>query len=210
MPVKYNLNAFNMDTLSLTKGKKMKISKSEKLILALLCEIHQELGLDKNGEIDSNLISSAINTQNTWAIEQKYDGILWEPEGETPEDVSFVCSVLDMWVFIEDSYKNLSKDEKENLKEKAYPFGSNVSFNGFDGNNESKFLSIARFYIENMNSFCEFSGRSLNSHAPKVETYQRMLEVFEPMRDAMSHSDSYQLSAEQLEQLLKAKKYPTL
>ncbi|MCI9742605.1 MULTISPECIES: YfbU family protein [Proteus] len=183
----------------------MKISQSEKLILALLCEIHQELGLDKKGGLDSKLISSALNTQNTWAIEQKYDGILWwNPEGEIPNDVAFVCNTLSMWRFIEISYNKLSSEEKFELKEKTHAFGNDITFNGFDGYSESKFISIAKFYINEMHVFSEFSGRTLSTHSPRATTYQRMLSNFKPIKDEMLHSSSNTLSIEQLIMILKA------
>lgn len=43
-------------------------------------------------------------------------------------------------------------------------------------------MSIARFLVKEMKRFTQFDKRSLNSHSRKRAEYERMLEVFEPIR----------------------------
>jgi hypothetical protein len=50
-----------------------------------------------------------------------------------------------MWYFIESAYSKLSKKEKDRVEKEAYPFGKPVTFPGFDGNNESDYLGVARY-----------------------------------------------------------------
>jgi uncharacterized protein YfbU (UPF0304 family) len=68
------------------------------------------------------------------------------------------------------------------LEVDAKPFGKDPQFRGFDGNNESEYMSVASFLINDLERFEEFKGRSMNSHMPSIETYRRMLSAFEPMR----------------------------
>jgi uncharacterized protein YfbU (UPF0304 family) len=80
-----------------------------------------------------------------------------------------------------------------------------VKFIGFDGNNESELMGIARFLIDDMERFTSFKGRELNSHMPTRSMYRRMLSVFEPIRKTLV---GVELSADQLITILNAKKYP--
>jgi uncharacterized protein len=114
--------------------------------------------------------------------------------------VSFVVDVLDMWSFIERGYEKLTRKEKERVENEASPFGKNVQFPGFDGNNESSHLGISRFLIEKMNRFSQFKKRELYSHMPTIDTYQRMLVAFMPMREGLSGTN---LNANQIIQILK-------
>ncbi len=157
----------------------MKISDGEKIILLMLSELYEKMGIQ--GEIEPEFIRSAIFRDQLWGIPWKYSGIPFE-EQETPEIVKEVVDILDMWSFIEHGYQNLSDDEKAQLEVDAKPFGKDPQFQGFDGNNESEYMSVASFLINDLERFEEFKGRSMNSHMPSIETYRRMLSAFEPMR----------------------------
>ncbi|WP_300463822.1 YfbU family protein [Desulfobacula sp.] len=180
----------------------MQLSNGEKLILIMLSEIYEKMGVE--GELDPGFIRSAIFSKNEWGLEWKYSGIPFEKE-ETPALVKEVVNILDMWSFIEDSYKKTSNDEKKQIKEEAEPFGEHVKFSGFDGNNESEYLNVAHFFINDLKSFLCFEGRGLNSHCPSIEVHRRMYDVFEPMR---AEAGSGLLSSNQIIEILKAKIHP--
>ena len=86
-----------------------------------------------------------------------------------------------MWLFIESRYEKLSYEDKKRVEKEADPYGKNVKFIGFDGNNEAEQMNIASFFIEDMHRFESYKGRSLNSPS-KIDTYRRMFSIFEPMR----------------------------
>ena len=136
-----------------------------------------------------------------WAPKWEMEALFHDYEDD-PQDVRFVVDVLDMWAFVERAYEKLSKKDKGRVEKEADPFGKYVQFAGFDGNNESSFIGIARFLIDKMNRFSQFKGRDLNSHAPTLATYRRMLSVFEPMRVSLVGTE---LDANQLIRILKAK-----
>ena len=52
----------------------MKLSNSEKLILTMLAEIQEKLGI-QNGT-DTKLLTSAIYSNNTWALSLEIPGIV--------------------------------------------------------------------------------------------------------------------------------------
>ena len=106
----------------------MKITDGEKLILLMLSEIYEKMGID--GEIEPEFIKSAVFSDNLWSVPWKYSGIPFEDQ-ETPEIVKKVVNILDMWSFIESSYISLSEAEKKKLEQDADPFGKDPKFNGF-------------------------------------------------------------------------------
>tara|TARA_R110002167_G_scaffold215893_2_gene420753 strand:+ start:1130 stop:1690 length:561 start_codon:yes stop_codon:yes gene_type:complete len=184
----------------------MDVSNSEKLILLMLSEIYQKLGVD--GEIDPKFIQSAINSDNLWGIDWKYSGIPRSgSQNDTPPIVTKVVDILDMWSFIEDSYKELSTEDKAALSAEIGPLGDNPSFQGFDGNNESEYLSVLSFLVTDLDRFSSFKGReNLNSHSQTIELYDRMLSVFLPMRKSLC---DVLLHVEQLSQILSARVHPS-
>jgi uncharacterized protein YfbU (UPF0304 family) len=181
----------------------MKISDGEKLILLMLSELYENLEID--GEIEPKFIQSAIFSNNLWAIPWKYSGIPFEDQDD-PEVVKEVLDILDMWRFIEHSYEQLSGKEKEQLKETAKPFGKDPKFPGFDGNNESSYMGIASFVVNDLERFEEFKGRNFNSHCPSLDGHGRMLSVFEGIRKNMNFGP---LSVDDLAKILKERIHPS-
>jgi uncharacterized protein len=181
----------------------MKLTDGEKLILIMLSEIHEKLGI-KNG-IDPKFVQTAIYHDMLWALRWKYSGVPFE-RGENPTSVSEVLKILDMWRFVEESYEKLSPSDKNRVAIEAQPFGKHVRFQGFDGNNETEHFGIAQFLVNEMGEFSHFKDRDLNSHLPlSLDTYKRMYAVFEPMRRTLVDRD---LSAIQIIELMKTKIHP--
>jgi uncharacterized protein YfbU (UPF0304 family) len=185
-------------------GAKMNLTDGEKLILMMLAEIHEKVGI-KNG-IDPTFVKEAIWSGNAWGLKWKFPGVF--DTSETPESVrDEVLDVLDMWSLIEWSYKDLSKADKARVEKEAEPFGKNVRFRGFDGNNESKHLNVARFLIDHLDRYSDFKNRDLNSHMPSIDAYRRMFKVFESMRNSLGGRGS--LDASQIIEILKAMIHPS-
>ncbi len=156
----------------------MKMTNAEKLMTVMLAEILA--GIKAKGEIEPEFVKEAIFNDHLWALEWKYHGLFADSADPTPPEVSFVLDVLDMWSFIERGYKELSKADKARVDAEV-PYGVS-RFEGFDGNNETQYMSIARFLVEQLDRFTEFKGRGFNSHMPSAGRYQQMLEKFEPIR----------------------------
>ena len=176
----------------------VRFSDGEKLLAIMLRDVYKHLKL--KGEIDPDFVGEVIGGGHYWAPKWEMQGLFHDYEDD-PQDVRFVVDVLDMWAFAERAYEKLSKKDKERVEKEADPFGKYVQFAGFDGNNESSFIGIARFLIDQMNRFSQFKGRDLNSHAPTLAAYRRMLSVFEPMRVSLVGTE---LDANQLIRILKA------
>ena len=136
----------------------MKISDSEKLILAMLSQIHQKLEI--NDGINPEFIQDAIYSDNTWAISWEYSGIPFD-NIENPSHVKEVVNYLDMWSFIEGTYSNLSEEDKTKLEKISDVYGKNPIFPGFDGNNECDHLNVTDFLIDKLGRFTSFKGRDV-------------------------------------------------
>lgn len=167
--------------------------------MVMLSDIHEKLGIE-NG-VDTKLLTSAIYSDNTWALSWELQGIIGGSPDPTPPEVSEVTDILDMWSLIEEAYATFDAPEKTKIEAEAGPFGKHVQFSGFDGNNETEHMSIARFLIEDMGRFSRFKGRDLNSHHPSIEKYRRMFAVFEPIRKTLV---GHGLTAGQVIELLNA------
>ncbi|WP_334141275.1 YfbU family protein [Atlantibacter hermannii] len=180
----------------------MSYTQAEKLQILLLCDIHEALGI-KNS-FDADIIREAVSTNNTWAIEWEASSL--STEEDTPEDVSFVCDVLDMYDFLKFTYDNLTEEDKKKLTEEVKHFNGedSVTFPGFDGNNESRLMSIA-YMLKKLNRFNR-QDITKNSHMPTIAIYRRMLEVFYDARKDMAPGKG--ISYEALRDTLRARTHP--
>ncbi len=182
-------------------SKSPSITGGEKLILIMLCDLFKKLKIDS--DIEPGFIEDVIYGGHYWALRWKYQG-LFHGYADTNKDVTEVCDILDMWTFIERGYNKLSKKDQDFLEQELSPFGKNIQFPGFDGNNEAEQLGIARFLIEKMDRFGHFKNRvhDLNSHSPSLDGYKKMLNIFLPMR---SNLIGIELDAKQLIQIMNSK-----
>jgi uncharacterized protein len=190
--------------LSLNVGKReIKLGDGEKLIVLMLCDLFRKLKL--TSELDLGFLEKVIYGGHNWALEWKYPGIFHgyqDPKTVLEE----VVDILAMWSLVEDSYRALSKKDKDRIASEAEPFGEQVQFLGFDGNGESEYLSVACFMIEQLDRFVKFKGRNLNAHMPTLDAHRRMLAVFEPTRRTTVGGN---LTASQIVEMLKALIHPS-
>ena len=166
------------------RGRAPALSDGEKLIAVMLADLIRKL--DVEVDTDVNLVRKVIYGGHYWALGWEMPG-LFHGHADKQARVKFVVDVLDMWQFLEEAFEKLSAKEKAWLVKEADPFGTHITFTGFDGNNESEYLGIARFLIEDLNRFSRFrkDHRDLNSHHPTLETYGRMVRAFEPIRTTL-------------------------
>jgi uncharacterized protein len=186
-----------------TPEAELQFSRSEILITHLLCDLSKSLKV--KSEIDPVLVQSALLGGHFWAIDWEYSG-LFPDRVDSREVRNEVVDFLDMWTFVEEAYEKLGAADKAKLKEDAAPFGKNPRWPGFDGNNESEHLGVARVLTRELKRFERIGERGIvNSHHPTLDTYRRMYQVFEPMRARLAGGN---LSLGQLTEILKAQLHP--
>lgn len=185
-------------------GREPHLSDGEKLIAMMLAELIGKLNVQVDTDLD--LVRKVIVGGHYWALGWEMPGI-FHGHSDKQARVSFVVDVLDMWSFMEEAFEELGKEEKARLAKEADPFGKRVQFPGFDGNNESEHLSIARFLINDLDRFTRFrkGHGDLNSHCPTLEGYGRMLRVFEPIRKGLI---GRRLSVNELVVILNSRRAP--
>jgi hypothetical protein len=111
-----------------------------------------------------------------------------------------VCDVLEMYRDLHFAYEDLR--ETSGVPESA------VSFRGFDGNDETRALSYARFLIEDLGKWEELApalGFGLNSHMLMLDSYRRMLEVWRQCRDQHTDTGGSPLTPEETKRVVEAR-----
>ncbi|WP_426596252.1 YfbU family protein [Pectobacterium brasiliense] len=119
----------------------------------------------------------------------------WIDDDMSVENGEFVLNVLDLYRAIEDV-----KRKSKNSSLIAHPHSY---FHGFDGNNEAEYFSFAGFLINKQGKYSEqkdylLKNDSLNSHAPMVWKYTKMLMKWN------SINKPYMLTVEQAIEILNA------
>jgi uncharacterized protein YfbU (UPF0304 family) len=95
---------------------------------------------------------------------------LWDyisPDEFTRHQSEEVNNILEMFRSLADAYGT--------LEDKAGIEPHNISFLGFDGNNESDQMAYARFLRDELHAWESVLTRDLNSHHPTLDRYRQML-----------------------------------
>lgn len=180
----------------------MKLTEGERLIAVMLADIKEKL--DARGEIDPDFVKSAIFGRHDWAFNWEYEH-LCDPNNQNPPEVEEVTDTLETWRFLHNSYKELSPEDRDRVKEHVFIEGDKLTFPGFDGNHETEHYSIAVFMVEKLRRFTELNHRALNSHAPSVDGYRRMNRAFAPIRNNLGMGRD-NLTADDMIEVLKARR----
>lgn len=183
--------------LGAVTGQTIHLNAGDKLNFLLLRDIVKHLKVSTETNVD--FMADVIYGGHYWAPTWEMQG-LFHNHADRPADVSFVVGVLDMWSFIEERVEKLESSDL--AKVKAASYGHAPKFAGFDGNNETELMSIARFLVEKMNRFSRFKGRDFNSHSPSAARQRHMVAAFEPIRATLDFGR--QLSANQIIKILEA------
>jgi len=104
---------------------------------------------------------------------------------KSPELVDEVVAMHDMWDVLEHHYEQLEESDKGRVVSKVGLSDTNMMFEGFYANEESRHLSVARFLIKDLERFPRFKDRGLNSNSPVVGWYRKMLTDYGPMRETL-------------------------
>jgi uncharacterized protein YfbU (UPF0304 family) len=176
----------------------MPISDGEKLILAILSDVHKHLRI--NGEIDPNFVMETLASGHLWGFKWKYSGLALAGDPEPPA-LRETCDILDMYRLLTSSFDRLSPTDQQQVRAGAAPYDDFIKFQGFDGNNDDHY-GIVHYLTEQLDRYPEHKGQHLNSHtSTTLPKYQRMLAVYNPMINLHPASG---LSTAQLIQILKA------
>jgi hypothetical protein len=175
----------------------MELSQGEKIIITMLANIYKKL--DITDDYDPDFLKTAILDNQAWSLASKYPSI--GEENVSPKAFDFVSNVMTMWRVIETTYAKLSNEDKSKVDTAC---GSDCCvFVGFDGNASSGHFGIAKFMIEKMDWFEEFSECGLNSHSAVDDKYSDMLSRFDPI---MESKEQKPLTADDLIEIIIGKR----
>lgn len=185
----------------------MAFTTAEKLQVAMLCDLAKPA---KDRELDFDFIWNAVTNDDEWALAWKYTGL--NLQVESPPEVRTVGDILEMWDRLEVGYEKLNDAEKEVFKEKSFE-SIPPSFEGFDGNNESGRMHIARLLVKDLDRWSRFKDRGLNSHSRTVDVDDRMLTVWRPLWAEKIHQGAYgrsgyDLSADEIAAVMRERIHP--
>ncbi|MER9483479.1 YfbU family protein [Mesorhizobium sp. M0494] len=187
------------------RRKAFRPTSSEKLIMWMLGEVlRQHKGYEDMKSVE--LIQSAIYGGHFWGLEWEMSGIFHD-DVDDPEALDFVVNTMAMWRAIEWGYEKLSPVDRQRVEDQVGYWVKDPKFDGFDGNEEGRYMSMAKFMVEKLGRFEEFRDRSLNAHANTVSTYREMLQKYAEI-EARRGSPAYRragqlLNADELIELLK-------
>lgn len=167
----------------------MKLDIKDRLIISNQLKILEKLYPEEANYYSKHrtAIEQGYQLHYPWLVEHFYEEM---SEVECKE----ILDILDMYraiTFASKKVPDLAEVDDHWLK-----------FKGFDGNNESKQLAYAQYFIVDLERYEELKYGmefpSLNSHSQTLPKYRRMLEHWE------AQGKSFELSKEALISLLKA------
>lgn len=180
----------------------MKLTEAEKLILLMLADIYKSRKI--KGSVDAEFVREAISSGNAWALSHKYKAQAYASEDHASEEVEAVYDALDMWRMLEKDYKQLNAQDKARVEQENH---GPVKMDGFDGHEDQ--LGIARFIIEDMDLYEPLKGRAnVDCHFPVKDMYARMVSAFKPIRAQLSSRAKHGLTADEIIEVLQARRAP--
>jgi Uncharacterized conserved protein len=161
------------------------LTDTERLILANQYELLSKLAESEYETAHFLRYSKQLKDGHKWLYKQIFDCI---SENLDDESAVFVVNVLSLHRALLNSYEQLKT--KKQLKK------ADVTFKGFDGNNESSLM----YFVEALDDASRFSevieNGELNSHFPMTSTYQKMLAKWKEL------GEKFELSEEQILQII--------
>jgi hypothetical protein len=152
----------------------MSSSIGEKAILVMLSDVLEALKVPAP-TLDPEFVRSAVSGDHFWAFEWKLQ-FLGDGSPRPPELVE-VLDILDAWRVLK-----LSFAEADTARFLAETRETEIPIlEGFDANNEDRHLSIARFLVEQLDRFPELKDQVINSHAPNLAYYGRLVHAMKSM-----------------------------
>jgi uncharacterized protein YfbU (UPF0304 family) len=175
----------------------MKLTRVERLILSNQYKILEFL--DRQNASDYASRRAIIESGYELHYEDSAQHISPEKHCLTEDDCREVIDILSMFRDLKQSYEALSD------KGGVEPWS--IEFRGFDSNHEARQLGYCRFFCDSDGGrFTELNrGDDFNSHAPILDAYRRMLEVWRPIvRQGRGRS----LTIDQIREIVRALPHP--
>ena len=162
----------------------MELDIKDRLILYNQYEILKVLNSEESKEYElmQNIVVNGFKSN--------YEELITGFSNETPESISeFVFDVLQMYRELDDSLSELSAEEKEHVDK------HDITYAGFDGNEEGSYYTYANFVLEDLGSYEEIYNNGkveLNSHRNMVNKYKRMVTTWKEIKSGRYDNLSFE------------------
>lgn len=156
----------------------MKMTKAERLIVLMLCDLYKSPGEDKI--FNHKLVEYAVAQGQLWALSWEY-GDLLSADPPTKEQVDLVADVMTMWQVIEAFMSRFTPEERDEI---ATATDTSLDLIKFQGFYEEPYRSIFRFMLEELGKWSEFAGRDYSKMLPVLGAELRMLAKYKEIRNA--------------------------
>jgi len=114
-------------------------------------------------------------------------------DGLSADACQEVLEILSMFDYLKQGFERLS--DKSGIDE------HDITFAGFDGNNEVSYMGYAEYFCR-QGRFGSLNIQDFNSHFPAIELYRRMLQAHRESKD------KYHLSKADILRIAAARPYP--
>jgi hypothetical protein len=168
----------------------MDFDKKDRIILINQFKILERL--DPDGDTDYSEMIEILS--NGYSIFYGDINRIVEEEEVSTNDCRFVLDVLDLYRVIE----RFKESDEDTTDIEEHSLGT---FRGFDGNNESEYLSFTRFLIQTQGKFQEqlpYEEDNFNSHNLTIHNYRPMIEKWRSLEQPR------ELSKENIIEILEA------
>lgn len=120
---------------------------------------------------------------------------IWHFDEEPTSDslAREVHDILSMYWSLRCSYRDL--EDKADICER------DITFRGFDGNEEIEHYVYAKYLVEDLGRYPEFKDKDLNSHCPTLSRYKTMLSKYKEI-DNQHGTFKNSLSADEIKYII--------
>ena len=178
----------------------MEMTKAERLIVLMLCDLYKSPGEDKI--FNPKLVEYAIAQGQLWALSWEYGDLLSAPS-PTKEQVDLVAEVMTMWQVIEAFMSRFTPEEREEI---ASATDHSLDLLKFQGFYEEPYRSIFSFMLEELGQWSNFAGRDYSKMLPVLGADLRMLAKYKEIRDA--NGFDLKLTPAQIIEILNERTHP--
>ena len=158
----------------------MKLSRVERWILSNQYRILEQIYPNEADSLarQRRVLEEGFELEYNWIAQHIYE----DQDTLSSEECKEVIQILSMFSAIKRTYEAL--DDKSGIDEWT------TKFAGFDGNTETSQLAYARHFCEGDGGrFKDLDrGDALNSHAPALDAYRRLLGEWEQSQDKINLS----------------------
>lgn len=182
----------------------LRLSLKERLGLVLQFRTLAELAKLGNNESEEEDCRRQIELLSSGYELHYRDLVGWFSTGFAARWSKEVIDILSMFADLNWAFDNFTPEQQAAIDHHA------ITFVGFDGNNETRQMGYARFYLFDMNNFQSLHQQAkatdVNSHCQMLPTYRRMLSVFRTLEVPGGYDPAdHRLTVEQVSAVVTAR-----